>query len=107
VADPAAPSGDPVLRVFYGKGSSANSCTGCPEPGGGQFYTSLASLGQPDVAAASVLYLSYYVKFPVGFDFGRGGKLPGLSTCTARSSAAVTGWTSAAPGTGRATAAGT
>jgi hypothetical protein len=78
MADLAAPSGGTVLRVRYGKGSSANSCTDCPEPGGGQFYTSFSSLGQPGLAAASVLYLRYYVKFPVGFDFGRGGKLPGL-----------------------------
>ncbi len=49
-----------------------------PKPGGGQFYTSFASAGQPGLAVASVLYLRYYVKFPAGFDFGRGGKLPGL-----------------------------
>ena len=78
VADPSAPGGGPVLRIMYGKGSSANSCADCPEPGGGQFYTALASAGQPALASASVLYLRYYVKFPAGFDFGRGGKLPGL-----------------------------
>jgi hypothetical protein len=64
--------------VKYGRGSSANSCGNCPGPGGGQFYTSFSSAGQADLAAATVLYLRYYVKFPSGFDFGRGGKLPGL-----------------------------
>lgn len=78
VADPSAPGGGLALRVAYGRGSSANSCADCPGPGGGQFYTSFASAGQPALAAASVLYLRYYVKFPAGFDFGRGGKLPGL-----------------------------
>jgi polysaccharide lyase-like protein len=78
VADPSAPGGGLALQVAYGKGSSANSCADCPGPGGGQFYTSFASAGQPALAAASVLYLRYYVKFPAGFDFGRGGKLPGL-----------------------------
>ena len=78
VADPSAPGGGLVLQVAYGEGSSANSCAGCPGPGGGQFYTSFASAGQPALAAASVVYLRYYVKFPAGFDFGRGGKLPGL-----------------------------
>jgi hypothetical protein len=78
VADPSAPGGGVALQVAYGKGSSANSCADCPEPGGGQFYTSFAGAGQPALAAASVLYLRYYVKFPAGFDFGRGGKLPGL-----------------------------
>jgi hypothetical protein len=78
VPDPSAPGGGEALQVRYGKGSSANSCTDCAEPGGGQFYTSFALAGQPALAAASVLYLRYYVKFPAGFDFGRGGKLPGL-----------------------------
>jgi len=78
VSDASAPGGGQVLRVLYGQGSSANSCTDCANPGGGQFYTSLAAMGQPSLATAPVLYLRYYVKFPAGFDFGRGGKLPGL-----------------------------
>jgi hypothetical protein len=72
------PGGGPALRVFYGQGSSANSCSDCANPGGAQFYTSLAAMGQAGLATAPVLYLRYYVKFPAGFDFGRGGKLPGL-----------------------------
>jgi hypothetical protein len=78
VSDASAPGGGPVLRVLYGKGSSANSCTDCASPGGAQFYTSFADAGPASLAAAPVLYLRYYVKFPPGFDFGRGGKLPGL-----------------------------
>jgi hypothetical protein len=78
ISDAAAPGGGSALQVKYGKGSSANSCSGCPEPGGGQFYTSFVSAGQGSLAGASTLYLRYYVKFPAGFDFGRGGKLPGL-----------------------------
>jgi hypothetical protein len=78
VTDPSAPGNGSVLRVKYGEGSSANSCHNCPNPGGGQFYTDFAQLGRADLAAAEVLYLRYYVKFPQGFDFGRGGKLPGL-----------------------------
>jgi hypothetical protein len=73
-----APGGGMALRVQYGQGSSANSCSDCPNPGGAQFYTSLAAIGKASLAAAPALYLSYYIKFPAGFDFGRGGKLPGL-----------------------------
>ncbi|HEX9541212.1 MAG TPA: hypothetical protein VGA04_23855 [Streptosporangiaceae bacterium] len=78
VSDPTAPGGGPALRVVYGQGSSANSCGNCPHPGGGQFYTSFANMGHSGFASARVLYLRYYVKFQAGFDFGRGGKLPGL-----------------------------
>src|SRR5258707_8126163 len=72
------PGGGPALRVLYGQGSSANSCSNCANPGGAQFYTSLAAMGKARLATAPVLYLRYYLKFPSGFDFGRGGKLPGL-----------------------------
>jgi hypothetical protein len=78
VSDPSAPAGGPVLRVVYGKGSSANSCQNCPNPGGGQFYTSFVGAGHPELARTHVLYLLYYVKFERNFDFGQGGKLPGL-----------------------------
>jgi hypothetical protein len=76
--DPSAPGNGWVLRVEYGQGSSANSCGNCPNPGGGQFYTSFAQIGRSKLADANVLYLRYYVKFAPGFDFSRGGKLPGL-----------------------------
>jgi hypothetical protein len=72
------PGGGPALRVLYGQGSSANSCSDCANPGGAQFYTSLAAMGKARLASAPVLYLRYYLKFPAGFDFGKGGKLPGL-----------------------------
>jgi polysaccharide lyase-like protein len=78
IGDPTTPGGGPALRVVYGQGSSANSCGNCPNPGGGQFYTSFADMGHSGFASAQVLYLRYYVKFQAGFDFGRGGKLPGL-----------------------------
>jgi hypothetical protein len=78
VSDSSAPGNGSVLQVKYGQGSSANSCSNCPNPGGGQFYTEFSSMGRSDLANADVLYLRYYVKFPAGFDFGRGGKLPGL-----------------------------
>jgi hypothetical protein len=74
----AAPGGGLALRVLYGQGSSANSCSDCANPGGAQFYTSLAAMGKARLARARVLYLRYYLKFPAGFDFGKGGKLPGL-----------------------------
>jgi len=78
VTDPSAPGHGTVLRVYYGQGSSANSCGNCPNPGGAQFYTDFAQMGRADLARASVLYLRYFVKFQKGFDFSRGGKLPGL-----------------------------
>ncbi|MDA3631237.1 sugar isomerase [Saccharopolyspora sp. WRP15-2] len=70
---------DDALDVFYGKGSSAPSCGDCPSEGGGQFYTDFRSIGRDDLADAPVLHLSYQVRFPADWDFGRrGGKLPGL-----------------------------
>lgn len=70
--------GHQVLDVTYGAGSSAHSCTNCPNPGGGQFYQDLTKIGHSDFAAATTLYMRYYVKFPTNFDYGRAGKLPGF-----------------------------
>jgi hypothetical protein len=67
-----------TLDVKYGKGSSAPSCTNCPTSGGGQFYQNLGKNGHTDLTKATTLYLKYDVRFPSGFDFGLGGKLPGL-----------------------------
>ena len=67
-----------TLDVTYRAGSSARSCTNCPATGGGEFYTLFAQLGHPDWTTAPVLDLKYSLKFPAGFDFGHGGKLPGL-----------------------------
>jgi hypothetical protein len=77
VADPGSPAGA-VLDARYGAGSSARSCTKCPATGGGEFYTSFAALGHPEWTTGTVLDLKYALRFPTGFDFGRGGKLPGL-----------------------------
>jgi hypothetical protein len=80
VTDPTAPGGGSALRVYYGAGSSANSCTDCPNPGGGQFYQQLSSLGSVGTALANsdTLDLKYSIKLPAGWDFGEAGKLPGL-----------------------------
>jgi hypothetical protein len=66
------------LDVVYGKGSSAPSCKNCPTKGGGQFFTDLRTLGLGSLATGPTLDLKYAVKFPTGYDWGRGGKLPGL-----------------------------
>jgi hypothetical protein len=78
--DGAAPGDGSALRVHYGAGSAANSCADCPSAGGGQFYQDLGSLGPAGAALShgAALDLRYHVKFPSGWDFGRGGKLPGL-----------------------------
>ena len=72
--DPASPT-NPVLDVTYGNRSSARSCTDCPTTGGGEFYTLFRQLGRTDLADAPSLTLKYRLKFPTGFDWGRGGKL--------------------------------
>jgi len=88
------PSGHAAAITYYGANSSAFSCSCGSAKGGAQFYEELqdtrntANVGQnignnpgagrPDLANARVLYLKYYVKFPVGFDFGKAGKLPGF-----------------------------
>ena len=66
------------VKVRYGAGSSAPSCTNCPTQGGAQFYTNLHQLGRAAMATSPTLSLKYQIKFPAGHDFGRGGKLPGL-----------------------------
>ena len=59
-----------ALQVLY----PANSSNPSSSPvGGGDFYA------QPyDMSSASNMTLEYSVFFPVGFDFVKGGKLPGL-----------------------------
>jgi F5/8 type C domain len=80
VSDPTAPGGGSALRVYYGAGSSANSCKDCPNPGGGQFYQQLSGLGGvgTTMANSETLDLKYSIKLPAGWDFGKAGKLPGL-----------------------------
>src|SRR5436305_8175631 len=77
VGDPTSPRGA-VLDARYGTHSSAHSCTSCPATGGGEFYTRFTGMGHPEWATAAALDLKYFVRFPSGFDFGKGGKLPGL-----------------------------
>lgn len=63
-----------VLRVHYPAGSAARSLalqTGTPE-GGVQLYGDLL------IPPQTQLKLTYYVRFAEGFDFVKGGKLPGL-----------------------------
>lgn len=68
------PAFDRYLRVRYPAGSASQTVmreTGAPS-GGAQAY--LYYDGRP----ADTLVLRYYVRFPDGFDFVKGGKLPGL-----------------------------
>ncbi len=63
-----------LLRARYPKGSASPTVaeqSGRPR-GGGQFY---ANLG---MTPRDALHLRYCVRFPAGFDFVQGGKLPGL-----------------------------
>lgn len=73
LAEPAAP-GPKVLRVSFPQGSVSPSATreyGAPE-GGMQAY-----LPRTD-APLDEGHLRYWVRFPDGFAFAKGGKLPGL-----------------------------
>jgi hypothetical protein len=69
VAAPDAPGGT-LLRVAYPAGSASRSAGGID--GGMQAYLQLP--GGP----VDALELTYQVRFPPGFDFVKGGKLPGL-----------------------------
>lgn len=68
-------NGNKFLRVEFPQGGVG------PNAGGAQFITDFAkSIGTHDE-----LYLSYKVRFKSGFDWKRGGKLPGLSGGNANS----------------------
>jgi hypothetical protein len=71
--------GGPFLRVSYPRGSASPTVhKGFGAPiGGANFY---ARLG---MEPRDSLHLRYSVRFPDGFDFVRGGKLPGLFGGTA------------------------
>lgn len=72
VPDRTAPTGH-LLRVEYPAGSASPTVTrdsGAPA-GGAQSYLHLPH-------PADVMTVSYSVRFPVGFRFAKGGKLPGL-----------------------------
>jgi hypothetical protein len=63
-----------VLRVRYPAGSASEEAarTGGTPEGGAQLYARIAAGSADDV------FLRYFVRFPDGFNFVRGGKLPGL-----------------------------
>lgn len=62
--------GETALRVHYPEGTSAPSDNG---KGGAGFYATIDGLSQAERAC-----LQYKVRFEPGFDFVKGGKLPGL-----------------------------
>ncbi len=63
-----------ILRVHYPKGSASPQVSREGAPlGGAQAYIVPSSS-----APADALHLRYHVRFPAGFDFVKGGKLPGL-----------------------------
>jgi hypothetical protein len=64
-----------VLRVHFPKGSASPTVSREEgvAVGGAQQYLPLG-----DGRAVDRLHLRYYVRFPAGFDFVKGGKLPGL-----------------------------
>ena len=69
LADGGAPGGR-LLRVRYPAGSASRAAGGVD--GGLQAYLQLPG------APVDALELEYSVRFPTGFDFVKGGKLPGL-----------------------------
>jgi hypothetical protein len=65
--------GDKALQVFYPEGAVG------PEEGGAQFPIVFRNMTRHEGDGLyQELYLRYYVKFKDGFDFQRGGKLPGF-----------------------------
>ncbi len=64
--------GEKSLRVSYPEGGVG------PGETGGQFPMVLTNMEGLTEGYYQELYLRYYVKFEEGFDFRRGGKLPGL-----------------------------
>jgi hypothetical protein len=74
VSDATLPSGGQALDVHYAAHSSGFNCPDCGGAQGGIQFKAYA----PSLSNASAVYLKYYIKFPVGFDWGLEGKLPGL-----------------------------
>jgi hypothetical protein len=64
-----------ILRVHYPAGSASPTVTETDNApvGGAQMY-----LYKQGIEPADSLVLRYFVRFPAGFDFVKGGKLPGL-----------------------------
>ncbi|MDA3816834.1 MAG: T9SS type A sorting domain-containing protein [Prolixibacteraceae bacterium] len=65
-------NGSKALRVNYPKGGVG------PGETGAQFPIVLRDMKNNNEGHYNELYLRYYVKFEEGFDFNKGGKLPGL-----------------------------
>lgn len=72
VTDPSAPGGR-FLQVSYPKGSASPTVARADggSTGGAQLYLRFPR-------SADLLFLRYSVRFPAGFQFVKGGKLPGL-----------------------------
>lgn len=78
-ADPAIAYQGKSLRARYPVGSHGGDLT---NKGGCQYYARFARLG---LGAFDELHLRYYVRFDPGFNFVKGGKLPGLAGGTSNS----------------------
>lgn len=79
ILDPTAPTNRPVLKVTYPAGSWSPQS---PNPGGTLFYAFPykwdPNAAQDPLSTVGVT-MEYEVYFPAGFDFVKGGKLPGMS----------------------------
>lgn len=71
-----APDGTPAMKAHYPQGSYT---FGHNPQGGFSFYAPGPS--DVDLTTAKEATFGYSVFFPEGFDFQKGGKLPGLCTC--------------------------
>ncbi|KAL2914616.1 hypothetical protein HK105_205754 [Polyrhizophydium stewartii] len=71
VKDPAG-GGGYVWRAFYPKGSYRPKATDAPVGGVGLYASPI------DLSHANTVKFEYDIYFPVGFEFVKGGKLPGL-----------------------------
>ncbi|CAE6455221.1 unnamed protein product [Rhizoctonia solani] len=76
-----APDGRAAMEVFFGKGSYAFASG---VAGGISFY----AYGPSDLSSGNEFTLGYSIFFESGFDFVRGGKLPGLYGGTSNDEAA-------------------
>jgi hypothetical protein len=70
----AGPGGQPALQVSYPVNSASQRAMNTDDTGGGGAQAYLARTGGPLDEA----WLAYDVRFPAGFRFVKGGKLPGL-----------------------------
>lgn len=71
-----APANTKAWQALYPKGSYSPSATDAPRGGIGLYYPGPAGANWSDPASTQILF-SYGVYFPTGFQFVKGGKLPG------------------------------